>query len=177
MNEPTPLPSPSRRVFPHPGWSLLLALLWLSLNGAVSPGHVLLAVLLGAGVPWLLQPLWPAPPRRIRRPLRAFALALAFAALVAWDVVVATLRVARAVLSPLRSLRPGFATVPIELDEPRAISLLAHVVTLTPGTVTVDVAEDRRSLTIHALDLSDPDGTVRTIRERYERRIREIYAC
>lgn len=169
--------SAPRRALPHPVASVALALLWCVLNESVSPGHVLLAALLGAVVPWWLQPLWPAPPRRIRRPVRAFALAIAFAALVAWDIVVANLRVARTVLSPLHALRPGIATVPIDLDDPRAIAVLAHVVTLTPGSVTVDVAPDRRSLTIHAVDLHDPEAAVRNVRERYERRIREIFAC
>lgn len=158
-------------------WSLVLALLWLSLNGSASPGHVALALTLGFGIPWLLRGLWPAPAPRFRRPLLALWKSLAFAALVAWDVLTANLQVARAVLSPIRRLRPGFATVPIELDDPRAIAVFAHAITLTPGTLTVDVAEDRRSLTIHALDLPDPEATVRGIRERYERRIREIFAC
>lgn len=158
-------------------WSIVLALLWLALNGSVSAGHVLLALAFGLGIPWLLRPLWPAPAPRFRRPLLALWKSLAFVALVAWDVIVANLQVARAVLSPIRRLRPGFATVPIDLDDPRAIAVLAHAITLTPGTLTVDVAADRRSLTIHALDLPDPDATVRGIRERYERRVREIFAC
>lgn len=168
---------PPRRVVPHPVWSLVLALVWLSLNGSVSAGHLLLAALVGLGVPWLLQPLWPAPPSRFRSPLRAAWKSLAFGALVAWDVVVANLQVARAVLSPLDRLRPGFATVPIDLDDPRAVAVLAHAITLTPGTLTVDVAPDARSLTVHALDMPDPEATVRAIRERYERRVREIFAC
>jgi multicomponent K+:H+ antiporter subunit E len=171
------MPGPREGAVVRWAWSLVLALLWLSLNGSTSAGHVVLALLFGFGIPWLLRRLWPAPAPRFRQPLRALWKSLAFGALVAWDVVVANLQVARAVLSPVRRLRPGFATVPIDLDDPRAIAVLAHTITLTPGTLTVDVAEDRRSLTIHALDLPDPDAAVRGIRDRYERRIREIFAC
>jgi multicomponent K+:H+ antiporter subunit E len=164
------------RLLPHPVWSALLALTWLSLNGTLSPGHVLLAAVVGAGVPWWLQPHWPAPVTRFRRPLRAFLRALAFGALVLLDVVVANLQVARAVLSPLRRLSPGFAVVPLEVEDPRAIAVLAHAITLTPGTVSVDVAEDRKSLLVHALDMPDPEAAVRALKARYERRILEIYA-
>jgi multicomponent K+:H+ antiporter subunit E len=165
-----------RRWLPHPFWSALLALTWLALNGTASAGHVLLALALGWGLPFWLQRWWPPPERRPTRPLRSFVRTVAFTGLVAWDVVIANLQVARAVLSPLSRLRPGFAVVPIDLQDPGAIAMLAHTITLTPGTVSVDVAPDRRSLLVHALHMPDPEATVRGIRERYERRIREIYA-
>jgi multicomponent K+:H+ antiporter subunit E len=164
------------RLLPHPAWSVALGVTWLVLNGTASAGHVLIALLAGVGIPWWLQPYWPAAPTRFARPWRALGRSLAFGALVAADVVVANLQVARAVLSPLDRLRPGFAVVPLDLEDPRAIAVLAHAVTLTPGTVSVDVAADRRSLVIHALDMPDPAATVRDIKERYERRLMEIYA-
>jgi multicomponent K+:H+ antiporter subunit E len=169
-------PRTPRRWLPHPAWSVLLTVTWLTLNGTASTGHVLLGLALGWALPFGLQRYWPAPPRRVQRPLRSFGRALAFAALVSWDVIVANLQVARAVLSPIARLKPGFATVPVELDDPRAIAILAHTITLTPGTVSVDVAPDRRSLIVHALHMPDPDATVREIRQRYERRIAEIFA-
>jgi multicomponent K+:H+ antiporter subunit E len=165
-----------RRLLPHPVWTVLLTLTWLSLNGSASPGQVLIGLALGLGLPYAMQGFWPPTPRKSPRSIRAFGRALAFGALVAWDVVVANLQVARAVVSPLDRLRPGFAVVPLELEDPRAISVLAHAITLTPGTVTVDVAPDGRSLLVHALDMPDPEAAVRQIKERYERRVREIFA-
>lgn len=168
-------PAPRRVWWPHPFWSALLAFTWLALNGTASAGHVLLALVLGWALPFALQRYWPPPASRPSRPLRSLGRATAFTALVAWDVVVANLQVARAVLSPLSRLQPGFAIVPIELEDPAAIAMLAHTITLTPGTVSVDVAPDRRSLLVHALHMPDPEATVREIRHRYERRIREIF--
>jgi multicomponent K+:H+ antiporter subunit E len=171
-----PPASAGRTWLPHPIWSVLLTVTWLALNGTASAGHVLLGAALGWGLPFWLQRYWPAPPRRASGPLRTLGRSLAFAALVTWDVVIANLQVARAVLSPIARLKPGFTVVPIELDDPRAISILAHTITLTPGTVSVDVAPDRRSLIVHALHMPDPEATVREIRQRYERRIAEIFA-
>lgn len=171
----TVTPAPRRVWLPHPLWTALLAFTWLALNGTASPGHVLLALGLGWALPYWLQRYWPRPSRRRSRPLRSLALTAVFTVLVAWDVVVANLQVARAVLSPLSRLRPGFAVVPIELEDPAAVAMLAHTITLTPGTLSVDVAPDRRSLLVHALHMPDPDATVREIRQRYERRIREIF--
>jgi multicomponent K+:H+ antiporter subunit E len=168
------VPAP-RAWLPHPVWTVLLTVTWLALNGTASAGHVLLGAALGWSLPFWLQRHWPPPPRRGSRSLRTLGRSLAFVALVAWDVVVANLQVARAVLSPIARLKPGFAVVPIELEDPRAISILAHTITLTPGTVSVDVAPDRRSLIVHALHMPDPDATVREIRQRYERRIAAIF--
>ncbi|MCZ8131251.1 MAG: Na+/H+ antiporter subunit E [Steroidobacteraceae bacterium] len=165
-----------RRWVPHPGWSVALVLIWLSLNGSASAGHWLLALVLGFALPYATRRFWPARPAA-RRPLRAFARWVAFVLLVIGDVIVANFQVARAVLSPVRRLSPGFAEVPIDLDDERAVVVLAHTITLTPGTLSVDVAPDRRSITIHALDMPDPAATVREIKDRYERRIAEIYSC
>lgn len=165
-----------RRYVPHAGWSVVLAATWLSIIGTTYVGHVLLAVALGLGIPYALRDAWPARPP-FRRPWLALARSLAFLALVLGDVIVANLQVARAVLGPVRRLQPGFATVPLDLQDDRAIVVLAHTVTLTPGTLSVDVAPDRRSLVVHALHMPDPEAAVREIKERYERRVREIYAC
>lgn len=164
------------RWLPRPFASLALAALWLALNGSLAPGHLAIAVAVGLGLPLLLAAVWPAS-RGFRRPLRAAALSLGLLAVFLWDVVVANLQVARAVLSPTGRLSPGFVTVPVELEDPTAVVLLALTITLTPGTLTVDVAPDRRSLVVHGLDVPDPDAAVRTIKERYERRLREIFAC
>lgn len=171
-------PAPVRRRFlPNPVWSGILAVTWLSMNGTLSAGHLLLAGALGWGLPYALQGFWPPGRRRISHPLRAAWKSLAYGLFVAADVVVANLQVARAVLSPIRRLRPGFAVVPIELRDARAIAILAHTITLTPGTVSVEVSPDRRTILIHALDMPDPAETVRALKQRYERRLMEIYAC
>lgn len=165
-----------RRYVPHPGWSVALAATWLSLFGTFYVGHVLFGILLGLALPLALRSSWPAR-RPFARPALALARAAGLLALVVVDVVVANLQVARAVLGPVRRLQPGFLEVPLELDDDRAVVLLAHTVTLTPGTLSVDVSPDRRLLLVHALHVPDPAAAVREIKERYERRIREIYAC
>lgn len=109
--------------------------------------------------------------------LRSLPGLMAFAALVAFDVIVANLRVAGCVLGPRRRWRPGFVTVPLALDDDRALVLLAHAVTLTPGTLTADIAADRRTMLVHALDAGDPAALVQLIQQRYERRLRRVFRC
>jgi multicomponent K+:H+ antiporter subunit E len=159
-----------RRLLPHPLRSLALVLLWLMLNNSLDPGHVVLGAAIGWAVPLATRRFWPESVG-LRRPGRA----LAFIGLVTFDIVVANLRVARAVLGPVRRLRPGFAEVPVDLTSDFAITLLAQTITLTPGTISADLSPDRRRLVVHYLDEADPAAVVATIKQRYERPLMEIF--
>ena len=164
-----------RRLFPHPLLSLLLLMCWLWLNNTLEPGHVLLGAALGIAIPYVTRRFWPEP-LVVRRPLRAAE----YAAVVLYDVVVANLQVAAIILGPLARLRPAFVRVPLDLRTDFAVTVLASTVTLTPGTVSVEVEDDgtgRRWLVVHALRCLDADDMVRTIKERYEQRLKEILEC
>jgi len=66
--------------------------------------------------------------------------------------------------------------VPLELTSPEAITVLAGTITMTPGTVTSMVAADGRSLLVHCLHTDDPDGVRDEIKNRYERRLLEVFS-
>lgn len=164
-----------RRLLPHPFLSLLLVVCWLWLNNTLEAGHVLLGVALGISIPYVTRRFW-LEPLRIGRPLRV----LEYVVLVAWDIVIANLQVAAIILGPLSRLRPAFVRVPLDLRTDFAVTALASTVTLTPGTVSVEIEDDgngRRRLVVHALRCLDADDLVRTIKERYERRLKEIFEC
>ncbi|MNE59191.1 Na(+)/H(+) antiporter subunit E [compost metagenome] len=108
---------------------------------------------------------------RIRSPLRL----LRFIGLVLYDIVVANLQVARLVVGPTRTLRPAFVEIPLELTDDLPITILASVITLTPGTVSADLSADRRTLLVHGLDVPDPAGLVADIKARYEAPLKEIF--
>lgn len=90
------------------------------------------------------------------------------------DIVLANLQVARLILGRQDRLSPGFVSVPLTVRDPRAVSLLAAIVTMTPGTVSAELSDDRTTLQVHALDLREPQALLELIRERYERPILEL---
>ena len=164
-----------RRLLPHPVLSLLLVVCWLWLNNTLEPGHVLLGAVLGVAIPYVTRRFWPEP-LVVRHPLRV----VEYAAVVLYDIVVANLQVTVIILGPMSRLRPAFVRVPLDLRTDFAVTALASTVTLTPGTVSVEIEDDgtgRRRLVVHALRCLDPDDMVRTIKERYERRLKEILEC
>lgn len=110
-----------------------------------------------------------------RGPARRIGRGLAFVPFFAWELLRANLRVALAVLRPRRHLRPAIVAVPLDLRSDAAIQLLAVTITLTPGTLTIDLSSDRRTLYVHVVDLgAGVDATVGEIKGSFERRIREM---
>lgn len=160
----------TRRWLPCPRLALFLGILWLLLAQSVSAAHVLLAVLLGVGLPLLTGAMLPDLPT-VRRPGRLAAYVL----LVLWDILVANLKVAKLTLGPLSRLNPAVVEVPLDIEHPVVASLLAATVTLTPGTVSMDIDMVARRLTVHGLDVPDAEALVAEIKDRYERRLLEIF--
>ncbi|MFV3305472.1 Na+/H+ antiporter subunit E [Pseudomonas sp. NY15181] len=161
-----------RRALPHPLLSAVLLFTWLLLVNDFSLGHWLLGASLGLALPLLCRNLLLSAPR-IRRP----GLLLRFIALVLYDIVVANLQVARLVLGPKSRLQPGFVEIPLELTDDLVITILASVITLTPGTVSADLSDDRRTLLVHGLDVPDPQALAADIKARYEAPLKEVFEC
>lgn len=161
-----------RKLLPHPYLSLLLVLVWLALNNSTSLGAIVFGAILGLVIPFVTAIYWPDRPR-INNPLKAAS----FFFLVLWDIVVANFSVAKIVLFvPNSRIRPAWIAIPLDLRQPEAITLLAGTITMTPGTVSVDLSADGRALLVHCLHAPDPEGTVAEIKSRYEARIKEIFA-
>lgn len=161
-----------RRLIPRPGLSIALFLLWAALTNAASTGTLLLGALLALALPFVVSPFWPDAPR-LTRP----GVALKFAVRVTWDMLVANVAVARRVVGPVAKLHPVFVEVPLDLRDPFAATVLGSIVSLTPGTVSIDVDRERWVLKLHALDAPDPEALVRDIKLRYEAPVKEIFAC
>lgn len=159
-------------MLPHPILSLILLLLWLLLNDSAAPGHLLLGALLAVAIPLYTKRFWPEP-ARVRQP----GLALRFAGRVLSDILVANFKVARVVLGPREAIRPRFVRVPLDVRGEIGVTVLASVVSLTPGTVSADLDAGRRNLLVHALSEDDPAELIRQIKTRYEKPIMEIFAC
>ena len=161
-----------RRLYPHPILSLTLVLLWFLLVNRLALGSLLMALILATLIPLLSARWWPDRPV-IRRPLAL----VSYGILVLWDVLVANFQVARIILFlPADRIRSAWICVPLDLTSPEAISLLAGTITMTPGTLTADVAADGRALLIHSLHAPDPDAIRDEIKTRYESRLKRIFA-
>ena len=159
-----------RRLFPHPVLTVVLAVIWVLLANQFTAGHTLLGLLFGWGIPLFTRHFWPEPVR-ITRPL----ILLRYLGVVLFDIVVANLTVARLILGRPKNLQPKFVELPLDLQTDLAISMLANTITLTPGTLSARLSDDRRCLIVHALHETDSEALIKTIKQRYEAPLKEIF--
>lgn len=159
-----------RRLLPSPFLSALLFAVWLLLNNTLDPAHLLLAAVLAVVVPQFTDRVRPDRPR-LQRPLVVARLLL----VVLWDIVLSNIEVARRILGPESDLKPRFVWIPLRLRDPHAILTLAGIITMTPGTLTADVTDDRRYLLVHVFNIDDEAALIAQIKSRYETPLAQIY--
>jgi multicomponent K+:H+ antiporter subunit E len=157
-------------LFPAPLMSLVLWVAWLMVNQSLSAGHLVLGGVLALAVPWWAQRAWPDRPR-LHEPL----LIAHFVAIVLKDIVMSNIEVARRVLGPEAAIQPRFVWVPLALRDPFAIVTLAGTITMTPGTLSAVLSDDRQFLLVHALHCEDEAALVEQIKERYEAPLKRIF--
>ncbi len=141
------------------------------------------AMLLGNANPTRPSPSghpWPSSAARMR-PLRPRLyrpwLAISLLTIVFVDIVRSNIAVGRIILGLVRdrTIRSGLLEIPLDLRDPHGLAVLATIITSTPGTVWVDHEADRAMLTVHILDMRDPQTWIRVIKDRYERPLIRIF--
>ncbi|MEQ6202445.1 Na+/H+ antiporter subunit E [Sulfitobacter sp. HNIBRBA2951] len=158
-------------LFPHPVLTLLLTVVWILLQNSFSAGMAVFGLILGIIIPRLTAAFWPERPNGVR-----YGKIIPYGLLVLWDIMVANVQVAWIVLTVSNDkLKPAWITIPLELRQPEAITLLAGTITLTPGTVTADISQSGHYLLVHVLHTDDPQSEVDSIKTRYEARLKEIF--
>ena len=161
-----------KRLFPHPILSVVLTLVWLGLVNKVTLGNVILGGFLGIVVPFITAPYWPNRPL-LRNPVAIVGYFL----IVLWDIVVANVQVAMLIVfKRADSLQSKWITIPLDLTSAEAITVLAGTITMTPGTVSATLSADGSAILVHCLHTDDPDAVRDEITNRYERRLKEIFA-
>jgi len=162
-----------KRWLPFPLFSLSLLGMWLLLNGSLGAGHLMLGAALGVACGRLLARL-QAPLGRARH--RRVWTAAQLLWLVLEDIVRSNLAVARISFYPrIRGRTSGFLELPLDMHHPGGLAALACIITATPGTSWARYDAARQVVTIHVLDLVDERAWIRQFKERYERRLMEIF--
>jgi multicomponent K+:H+ antiporter subunit E len=161
-----------KKILPAPLISVVLATVWLLLNNSLSIGNIVLAIIFAVTVPWFTEPY-----RADKPVLRAPGTIIKLGLIVLWDIVVSNITVARQILGNESKLRPQFVWVPLTITDPHGIAALAGIITMTPGTLSADLTEDRKHLLIHALHVEDEPALIDSIKQRYEQPLLEIFKC
>ena len=143
-----------------------LAIGWALLAGSVTIGQLLLGFVVGYAALWIARPVHGHDDYFARLP-RVLRLIGFFH----YELVVSSIRVVWDVVTPPILARPGIIAVPLEPSNDGEIFLLSSLVSLTPGTLSLDVSDDRRTLYVHAMFADDPEAVRQSVKEGMERRV------
>lgn len=150
--------------------NLVLAIVWSIAAGEFSMQHLLTGFVVSYIVLWWLQPLL-GPTAYFQK----FPRAIGFAGLFVWELVKSNLRVAWDVVTPSAYRSPAIVAVPLDVTTDAEISLLGILLTLTPGSLTIDVSDDRRVLYVHSMFVDDPESFRQSVKNTFEKQIIELF--
>ncbi|NWF79079.1 MAG: Na+/H+ antiporter subunit E [Chloroflexi bacterium] len=162
--------------------NLLLALTWVMITGASGIVDWIIGLVFGFVILWLSWRSFFDEPFTLRRylqlrtrnPLLTIWRWLRFIGFGFVEIVKSNIAMARAVLAPKLQIKPGIVAIPLDVQSDAGITTLANLITLTPGTVTLDVSSDRKTLYIHTFSVGDPEQLRRRTKAEFERRVLEL---
>lgn len=157
-------------------YSIPLALMWCFVHGSVTIENFLFGLVLGPIVIRSFKPLYKFGEyvsfkdtiARIPKYIKYFSVLII-------EILKANIIVAKIVLAPKLDIKSGIIAVPIDTKTNGGITAIANTITLTPGTLTIDVSDDRSVLYVHCIDASDPDGIRESIKNDLEKYVLEAF--
>ncbi|MDX5469786.1 MAG: Na+/H+ antiporter subunit E, partial [Bacteroidota bacterium] len=109
-----------------------------------------------------------------RKYFKVLPLVLEFFFFLLWEIIISNFRLAITILSPRLNLKHAVIAVPLDIQSEIGVVLLANMISLTPGTLSLDISSNKHMLYVHVYDLDNPETFVKEIKKNYERRIMEI---
>lgn len=151
---------------------IAFAVVWAAITGVFSLTNVIFGALIGVWALWVVR-----ERMQVSRTFLRLWRAISLLGLFVFEIVLSAVRVAMVVVSPRldRALNPAIIAFPLTLKSDVQITMLANMITLTPGTLSVDVSEDRKTLYVHAISVRDRQSLIRSIARGFERKIIEAF--
>lgn len=149
--------------------NLLLTFVWVALSGSFAFANFLFGFLLSYSIMWVIS-----LGTGRRKYFRMTPKILSFIGFFLYELIKANIQVAFDVMTPRFYMKPGVIKIPLDAASDLEITLLANLITLTPGTCSLDVSADKKVLYVHAMYIEDREKFVSSIKNGFERRLLEI---
>jgi multicomponent K+:H+ antiporter subunit E len=160
-----------QKLFPHPFLTILLAVGWIMLVHQISIGQIIIAIIAATIIPRITQFfIQPAEPVHWPTAFKLFFIVL-------WDIIVSNIRVAKQILGPIENLHPKWLRVPLDTTHPKVNTLLALIITTTPGTVSAGLDDDQNTILVHALTADNAQDVIDDIKTRYEQPLIKLFSA
>lgn len=149
--------------------NILLAITWMLLSGEVTAENFIEGLIIGYLILWISKSALGGTSY-----FRKIPKAISFFFYFVKELIVANLKVAFDIITPKDYMQPGIVAVPLDAETDMEITLLANLITLTPGTLSLDVSKDKKVLYIHTLYLDDTEKFRAEIKNGMEKRLLEV---
>jgi len=149
--------------------NLLLSFIWVALTGSLFYSNFIFGYLLGFGVLWIMNRN-EADQRYFYRVPKI----LSFFFFFLYELIKANIQVAYDVVTPKYFFKPGIVRYPVNTTTDFEINILATFISLTPGTLILDISDDNKAIYIHVMYLKDEEQFIRTLKTGVERKLLEI---
>ncbi len=149
--------------------NLLLSFIWVALTGSLFYSNFIFGYLLGFGVLWIMN--------RNESDQRYFYRVpkiISFFFFFLYELIKANVQVAYDVITPKYFFKPGIVRYPVNTTTDFEINILATFISLTPGTLIIDISDDKKAIYIHVMYLKDKDQFIKTLKTGVERKLLEI---
>lgn len=150
-------------------WNLVLAFAWTALVGELTSRSLIIGFLIGSPILLVTQ-----RARDSSHYFRKIFFIVRLVFLFFWELILSGLWIAYDVLTPSYYMNPGIIAVPLDVQSDEEITLLANLISLTPGTLSLEVSKDRKTLYVHAMYITDKQKLIQEIKNGFERYILEI---
>ena len=149
--------------------NVLLAIAWAALLGAFTGVNLIAGFIFGYITIWLMQYIMGATTYfgKVRQIFNITTLFI-------WELILANFRVAYSVIAP-NTMKPAIVAIPLDIKSEVEITLLANMITLTPGTLSLDVSDDHKILYVHSMHVNDIEAFRKEIKDGFERVVQEVF--
>jgi multicomponent Na+:H+ antiporter subunit E len=149
--------------------NILLAIVWMFLTGDLEYSNFIEGFVIGFIIIWITKYAAQSNDYISKVPKL-----ISFIIYFLYELILANIKITVDVLTPKDRMQPVIVAVPLDAKTDFEITLLANLITLTPGTLSLDVSEDRKVLYVHSMYVSDPDEFRKQIKNGFERKLLEI---
>ncbi len=150
-------------------FNILLAISWMLLSGNLNAETFLEGILIGFIILWISRNALGGSKYFSKIPL-----AIKFMFYFIKELIKANIIVAYDIITPKDYMKPGIVAIPLDAKTNLEITLLANLITLTPGTLSLDVSNDKKTLYVHGLYVNDAESFRKEIKEGLEKRLLEV---
>ncbi|MBD8070488.1 Na+/H+ antiporter subunit E [Bacillus sp. PS06] len=149
--------------------NIFLAFTWMFLGNSFTVGSLFGGYLAGLLMIFMMRRFFPQ-----RFYLLNVIAAIKLVLLFIKELILSNIEIFKIILRPKLDMTPGIFALPTDLEKDWEITMLANLITLTPGTLVLDISDDRKTLYIHAMDLQSVEESIEGIKNSFEKAIKEV---